>query len=154
MVSQSIRLCRSYILQNLNGRQTGTRGERSRSKGQNQSIIGALRAVAPKWESEHFNLWWVPTDQLLKATSTPSLKSLMYKKERKTDFAPIMWHRYAKHTIEWFFASTSRYSDLRDKPERVPRDFRATLKKSDYPQVPGSIPAQNTSTQIHMDLRK
>jgi len=28
------------------------------------------------------------------------------------------------------------------------------LKKSCYPQVPGSIPAENTSTQIHMDLSK
>ena len=28
------------------------------------------------------------------------------------------------------------------------------LKKSDYPQVPGSIPAENTSTQIRMDLSK
>jgi len=39
----------------------------------------------------------------------------------------------------------------------------AELKKSGYPQVPGSIPAENTSTQIpaentstqiHMDLSK
>jgi len=28
------------------------------------------------------------------------------------------------------------------------------LKKSGYPQVFGSIPAENTSTQIHMDLSK
>ena len=28
----------------------------------------------------------------------------------------------------------------------------AALNKSSYPQVPGSIPAENTSTQIHMDL--
>jgi len=30
----------------------------------------------------------------------------------------------------------------------------AALKKSGYPQVPDSIPAENTSTQIHMDLSK
>jgi len=30
----------------------------------------------------------------------------------------------------------------------------AALKKSGYPQVGGSIPAENTSTQIHMDLSK
>ena len=30
----------------------------------------------------------------------------------------------------------------------------AALKKSGYPQVPGSIPAENTSTQIHMDLKQ
>ena len=28
------------------------------------------------------------------------------------------------------------------------------LQKSSYPQVPGSIPAENTSIQIHMDLSK
>ena len=50
--------------------------------------------------------------------------------------------------------------------KRVLRDFRwfirhlisvvqsAASKKSDNPQVPGSIPAENTSTQIHMDLSK
>jgi len=30
----------------------------------------------------------------------------------------------------------------------------AGLNKSSYPQVPGSIPAENTSIQIHMDLSK
>jgi len=30
----------------------------------------------------------------------------------------------------------------------------AALKKSGYPQVPGSILAENTSTQIHMNLSK
>jgi len=30
----------------------------------------------------------------------------------------------------------------------------ARLNKFSYPQVPGSIPAENTSTQIHMDLSK
>ena len=30
----------------------------------------------------------------------------------------------------------------------------AALKKSGYPQVPGSIPAENMSNQIHMDLSK
>jgi len=39
------------------------------------------------------------------------------------------------------------------------RDFSslvksAALKKSGYPQVPASIPAENTSTHIHMDLSK
>ena len=30
----------------------------------------------------------------------------------------------------------------------------AALKRPSYPQVPGSIPAENTSTQIHIDLSK
>jgi len=50
--------------------------------------------------------------------------------------------------------------------QKVLKDFRwfishlssvvksAALKKSCYPQVPSSIPAENTSTQIHMDLSK
>jgi len=50
--------------------------------------------------------------------------------------------------------------------KRVLRDFRwfirhlssvvksAGLNKFSYPQVPGSIPAENTSTQIYMDLSK
>jgi len=35
-------------------------------------------------------LWWVTADQLLKATSKPSSKSLMYKKETKPNSSPIM----------------------------------------------------------------
>jgi len=43
-----------------------------------------------------------------------------------------------------------------DTPEVGSRylNILAALKKSSYPQVPGSIPAANTSTQIHMDLSK
>ena len=35
-------------------------------------------------------LWWVTADRWLRATSTPSTKSLMYKKEKKTSSSPIM----------------------------------------------------------------
>ena len=35
-------------------------------------------------------LWWATADQLLKATATPSSKSLMYTKEKKTSSSPIM----------------------------------------------------------------
>jgi len=35
-------------------------------------------------------LWWLTADWLLKANSTPSSKSLMYKKEKKTNSSPIM----------------------------------------------------------------
>ena len=34
------------------------------------------------------------------------------------------------------------------------KDTQPHLKNSGYPQVLGSIPAENTSTQIHMDLSK
>jgi len=61
-----------------------------------KSIIVVLRAAAPEWE---LSSWWVTADRVLKATSTPSTKSLMYKKARKTNSSPIRWHRYAKRTI-------------------------------------------------------
>jgi len=63
-------------------------------------------------------LWWVTADRLLKATSTPSSKSLMYKKEKKTSSSPIMWHRYAKRTIRWLCPSSSRCKEVRGQPQR------------------------------------
>jgi len=61
---------------------------------------------------------------------------------------------------------TVAYQYCSNEIRRVLRDFwsfirylgsvveSAALKKSGYPQVPGSIPAENMSTQIHMDLSK
>jgi len=63
-------------------------------------------------------LWWVTTDLLVKATSTPGSKSLMYKKEKNTKSSPIMWHRYVKLTIRWFRLSTNRCRDWRGQPQR------------------------------------
>jgi len=57
---------------------------------QHKSIIGALRAAARKWEFEQINFVWVTANRLREATSTPSSKSLMYKKERKPSSSPIM----------------------------------------------------------------
>jgi len=48
---------------------------------QHKSIIGALKAAAPKWDLRRLTLWWVTADRWLRATSTPSSKSLIYKKE-------------------------------------------------------------------------
>jgi len=50
---------------------------------QHKSIIDALKVAAPEWEFEQINLWWVTADQWLRATSTPSTKSLIYKKEKQ-----------------------------------------------------------------------
>ena len=63
-------------------------------------------------------LWWVTADRWLKATSTPSSKSLMYKKGEKTSCSPIMWHRYAKHTIGWLCPSSSRCKEVRGQLQR------------------------------------
>jgi len=70
----------------------------------------------------------------------------------------------AQHDPTWLCVLDS--FGVISKKKRVLRDFRwfirhlssvvksAGLNKSSYPQVPGSIPAENTSTQIHMDLSK
>ena len=63
-------------------------------------------------------LWWVTTDQWLRATSTPSSTSLIYKKEKKTSSSPIMWHRYAKRTIGWVCPSSSRCKEVRGQLQR------------------------------------
>jgi len=62
---------------------------------QHKIIIGALRAAAPKWELSRLTLWWVTADQLLKATSTPSSKSLMYKNES------LMYKNKGKKNLRW-----------------------------------------------------
>jgi len=63
-------------------------------------------------------LWWVTADRWLTATSTPSSKSLIYKKEKKTSSSPIMWHRYAKRTIGWLCPSSSRCKEVRGQVQR------------------------------------
>jgi len=55
-----------------------------------KSIISALKAAAPEWEFAQITLWWVTADRWLRATSTPSSKCFMYKKEKKTSSSPIM----------------------------------------------------------------
>ena len=57
---------------------------------QHKSIIGALKDAVPEWEFEQIDLWWVTADRWLRVTSTPSSKSLIYKKEKKTSSSPIM----------------------------------------------------------------
>jgi len=65
------------------------------------------------WNLSRLTLWWVTANRWLRATSTPSSKSLMYKKEKKTSFSPIMWHWYAKRTIGWLCPSCSRCKEVR-----------------------------------------
>jgi len=63
-------------------------------------------------------LWWVTADRWLRATSTPSSKNLIYKKEKKTSSSPIMWHRYAERTIGWLCISSSRRKEVRGQLQR------------------------------------
>ena len=63
-------------------------------------------------------LWWTTADRWLKATSTPSSKSLIYKKEKETSSSLIMWHRYAKRTIGWLCPSSSRCKEVRGQLQR------------------------------------
>jgi len=57
---------------------------------QHKSIIGALEAGAPEREFKQSNFVVGNADQWLRATSTPSSNSLMYKKEKKTSSLLIM----------------------------------------------------------------
>jgi len=59
---------------------------------QHKSIIGALKAAAPEWQFMQINFvpQWVTADRWLRATPTPSSKSLIYKKGKKTNSSPIM----------------------------------------------------------------
>jgi len=57
---------------------------------QHKSIIGALKAAAPAWEFEQINFVVTNRGSVVEATSTPSSKSLIYKKEKKTSSSPIM----------------------------------------------------------------
>jgi len=57
---------------------------------QHKSIIGALKAADPEWEFEQINFAVGTADRWLRATSTPSSKSLIFKKEKKTSSSPIM----------------------------------------------------------------
>ena len=63
-------------------------------------------------------LWWVTADRWLRATSKPSSKSLIYKKEKKTSSSPIMRHRYTKRTIGWFCPSFSRCKEVQGQPQK------------------------------------
>jgi len=57
---------------------------------QHKSIISAFKAAASEWEFEQIKFVVVTADRWLRATSTPSSKSLIYKKEIKTTSSPIM----------------------------------------------------------------
>jgi len=61
--------------------------EKAEANEQHKSIIGAL---LQRGNLGTLTLWWVTADRLLKATSTPSSKSLVYKMEKKTSSSPFM----------------------------------------------------------------
>ena len=57
-----------------------------------QHKVSLVRSKLLLWGGKlsRLTLWWVTTDWWLRATSTPSSKSLMYKKGKKTSSSPIM----------------------------------------------------------------
>ena len=67
-----------------------TRGEEAEANEQHKGIIGALRAAALQWEFEQINFVVGNRGSVVKATSTPSSKSLIYKKEKKTSSLLIL----------------------------------------------------------------
>jgi len=57
---------------------------------QHKSIIGASKLLLRSGNLSRLTLWWVTADHWLRATSTRSSKSLIYKKKKKTSSSPIM----------------------------------------------------------------
>jgi len=57
---------------------------------QHNSIIGALKIAAFEWEFEKINFVVSNRGSVVEWTSTPSSKSLIHKKEKKTSSSPIM----------------------------------------------------------------
>ena len=58
---------------------------------ENKSIVGARsKLLLRSGNLSRLTLWWVTADRWMRATSTPSSKSLIYKKEKKTRSSPIM----------------------------------------------------------------
>jgi len=57
---------------------------------QHNSIIGALKIAAFEWEFEKINFVVSNRGPVVEWTSTPSSKSLIHKKEKKTSSSPIM----------------------------------------------------------------
>jgi len=57
---------------------------------QHKSIIGALKAAAPEWEFEQINFVVGNRESVVESDFYTKLKSLVYKKEKKTSSSPIM----------------------------------------------------------------
>jgi len=57
---------------------------------QHKRIIGALKAAAPKWEFEQIHFVVGNRRSVVESDFTPSSKSLIYMKEKKTSSSPIM----------------------------------------------------------------
>ena len=79
---------------------------------QHKSIIGALKAAAPKWEFEQINFVVGNRGSVVESDFYTKLKSLMYKKEKKTSSLLFMWRRYAKRTTRWLCPSFSRETKI------------------------------------------
>jgi len=60
----------------------------SEANEQQKGILGALRAVALKWEFEQIVVG--NRGSIVESAFYTNLKSLMFKKERKTNSSPIM----------------------------------------------------------------
>ena len=57
---------------------------------QHKSIISALKAAAPEWEFEQINFVVGKCRSVVESDFYTKLKSLIYKKEKKTSSSPIM----------------------------------------------------------------
>jgi len=64
-----------------------------------ESIIGVLRVGALTWSFKQIKFVAGYCGSVVENNMYPKLKKLMYKKTRKLDSLPIIWHRHVKHTI-------------------------------------------------------
>jgi len=95
------------------------RGETSRSKWAAQSIIGALKAAAPKWKFELIKFVVCNCGSVVESDLYTKIKKLdLQEGKKKTSSSPIMWHRYAERTIGWLYLSSSKCKGLRGQPQR------------------------------------
>ena len=92
-------------------KQTTDKRRRRKRAAQKASLVRSEQLLR-SGNLSRLTLWWVTVNRLLKATFTPSSKILIYKKERKKNYSPFMWHRHVKYTIGRFYPSTSRCKDL------------------------------------------
>jgi len=96
------------------------RDERTGENVEHKNIISALRVPAPTWEFKKITFVLNNCISVVETNFSNSLnvKSLIYKKKRKTDSSPIMLYKYVKRMIAWFCPSCNRYKDLRGQPQR------------------------------------
>jgi len=112
------RPCRRTGCESLQGASRHVRWKMQKQMSSTKASSVRSKLLLRSGNLSRLTLWWIAMDLWLRATSTPSSKSLIYKKEKKTSFSLIMWHRSAKRTIRWLCPSSSRCKEVRSQLQR------------------------------------